>query len=75
MITGCGKPFALHGIRTFCVSFSVTVGEGFEMKRGNSKKKRCVTIVLESKMKQSEKALKSQMNIVKNNLKKNNNDN
>ena len=49
MITGCGKPFALHGIRTLSVSFTVMVGEGFEMKCGNSEKKGSVLIVLESK--------------------------
>ena len=58
MITGCGKPFALQGSRKFCVSFIVMVGEGFEMKCGNSEKKGSVTIVLESKKQRNEKALK-----------------
>ena len=49
MITGCGKPFALQGIRTLSVSFTVMVEEGFEMKRGNSEKKGSIIIVLKSK--------------------------
>ena len=39
VITGCGRPFALQGIRTFCLSFVVMVGESFEIKYGNSENK------------------------------------
>ena len=70
MITGCGKPFALQGIRTLSVSFTVMVGEGFEMKCGNSEKKGSVLIVLEVKNQRNEKALKFQVNRVRKKIKK-----
>ena len=46
------------------------VGEGFEMKCGNSEKKGSVIIVLESKNQRNEKALKFQVNRVRKKIRK-----
>ena len=70
MITGCGKPFALQGIRTFSVSFTVMVGEGFEMKCGNSAKRGLLLSSWKVKTSGMKKALKFQVNRVRKKFRK-----